>query len=225
MSVSLIIAPHADDEVLGCGATISKMTEYGETVYVAIMTNASVGAPDFFSKESIELVRQEAYKAHRILGVSKTYYCDLPAPVLDQYPQYKIANTIYDLIDEMKPNTLYVPHRGDLHKDHGAIFNAALVATRPQNNCPVKLILSYETLSETEWGHPFPDSVFVPNYFVKISEQNLEKKLYAMSAFKSQLKEFPHPRSTDAIECLARFRGASSGCLAAEAFSVIRMIE
>jgi LmbE family N-acetylglucosaminyl deacetylase len=225
MSVYLVIAPHADDETLGCGGTISKLTEKGEMVYVAIMTNAFFGAPELFSKESIEIVRKEALDAHKILGVNKTLFYDLPAPLLEQYPQYKISKTISTVISELKPDTVFVPHRGDLHKDHEAIFNAALVATRPQNNCPVKRVFSYETLSETEWGHPFQDSIFVPNYFTTLSENNLQKKSEAMSAYKTQIKKYPHPRSIQAIESLAKIRGATVGVCAAEAFSVIRIIE
>jgi len=225
MSVYLFIAPHADDETLGCGGTISKLAEKGEMVYVAIMTNASLGAPELFSKESIEIVRKEALTAHEILGVNKTLFYDLPAPLLEQYPQYKISQTISTVISELQPDTVFIPHRGDLHKDHEAIFNAALVATRPQNNCPVKKVFSYETLSETEWGHPFQDSIFVPNYFMTLSEYNLQKKRDAMLAYKTQIKKYPHPRSIQAIESLAKIRGATVGVCAAEAFSVIRIIE
>jgi N-acetylglucosamine malate deacetylase 1 len=225
MTVSLVIAPHADDETLGCGATISKLSENGEIVYVAIMTNAYFGAPELFSKEGVEKVRQEALIAHKILGVNKTFFYDLPAPLLEQYPQYKIAETISAVISDLRPETIYVPHRGDLHKDHEALFNAALVATRPQNNCSVKRVLSYETLSETEWGHPFQDSMFVPNYFVTLSAYNLQKKIEAISAFTTQIKKFPHPRSIQAIESLAKIRGTTVGVCAAEAFSVIRIIE
>lgn len=225
MSVYLVIAPHPDDETLGCGGTISNLTEKGEVVYVAIMTNASLGAPELFSKESIETVRKEALNAHKILGVKKTLFYDLPAPLLDQYPQYKIAGTISSIIDLLRPDTVFIPHRADLHKDHGAIFNAALVATRPQNKCPVKRVLSYETLSETEWGHPFQDSMFVPNYFMTFSEYHLQKKIEAMSVFTTQIKKYPHPRSIQAIESLANIRGAAVGVCVAEAFSIIRFIE
>ena len=93
-----------------------------------------------------------------------------------------------EIIYDLKPETIFVQHRGDLHLDHWAIFNAALVSVRPQNGNSVKTILAYETLSETEWGHPFQDSVFVPNFFITVSEENLQKKIAAMSAFESQLK-------------------------------------
>ena len=224
MSISLFIAPHADDEVLGCGGTISKLVEKGETVYVAIMTNANIGAPELFSEEAINLVREESKLAHKLLGVKETYYFDFPAPMLEQYPQYKIAGKIYDLIKELMPKTVYIPHRNDLHLDHGVIFNAALVAIRPQKECSVEKILSYETLSETEWGHPYQDAAFVPNYYEKLTEIHLKKKTDAMSAYKSQLNDFPHPRSLKSIEYLAHLRGSFIGVNAAEAFYLNRLI-
>jgi len=221
----LVIAPHADDETLGCGGIIAKLSQMGHIVYVAIMTNAFLGAPELFSKDLIERVRNEALRAHGILGVTKTFFFDLPAPILDQYPQYKIVQTISKIINDLKPETIFIPHRGDLHMDHGAIFNAALVATRPQNGNSVKKILSYETLSETEWGYPFQDSLFVPTYFIEMSEDHLSKKIEAMSEYITQIKEFPHPRSILAIESLARIRGATVGAKSAEAFTLIRFIE
>lgn len=224
MGPSLVIAPHADDEVLGCGGTISKLVEGGGIVYVSIMTNANIGAPELFSAEAISSVRIESRTAHKLLGIKETYYYDLPAPALEQYPQYKIANKICDLIKELMPETVYIPHRNDLHLDHRSIFNAALVAARPQGEYSVKNVLSYETLSETEWGHPYQDAVFVPNYYVKLSEKNLQDKILAMSAYKSQIKSYPHSRSINTIEYLARLRGSSIGVDAAEAFCVNRMI-
>ena len=149
----LVVAPHADDEVLGCGGTIAKHTRLGGTVYVAIMTNAAVGAPELFGFDGIDAVRVEAIKAHKILGVKETLFYDFPAPQLDQYPQYKIANALSALIKEKNIDTLYIPHKGDLHLDHGVIYNASLVAARPLPGQSIRHIYAYETLSETEKRH------------------------------------------------------------------------
>jgi LmbE family N-acetylglucosaminyl deacetylase len=149
---------------------------------------------------------------------------DLPAPQLDQFPTYQIADRIARLIARFKPATLYVPFRGDVHRDHAAVFNAAMVAARPQPAQAVRRILAYETPSETEWGLAAADSQFSPNYFVSI-EQQLAAKLEAFGCFRSQVKEFPHPRSLPAIEALARWRGASVGVTAAEAFWLVRSVD
>lgn len=225
MKSVLVVAPHADDEILGCGGAIAKHVEAGDKVYIAIMTNASVGAPELFSSAAIKEVRNEAKYSHELLGVEETLFYDLPAPKLEQYPQYKIAMLITKLVKEKCVDTLYIPHKGDLHLDHGAIYNACLVAARPLPGQSVKHIYSYETLSETEWGHPTVESVFVPRKFIPLSEQQFKKKISAMECFASQLKEFPNTRSLEALKHLGSLRGATIGCKYAEAFDIIRSID
>ncbi|WP_304634742.1 PIG-L deacetylase family protein [Pseudoalteromonas sp.] len=221
----LVVAPHADDEILGCGGTIAKYIEAGKQVFVAVMTNASVGAPELFDTEAINVIRTEAKRSHALLGVIETIYYDFPAPQLEQYPQYKIASALNQLIREKNIDTLFIPHKGDLHLDHGVVYNACLVAARPVPGQSVKNIFAYETLSETEWGHPSPDAVFIPRKFITLSEQNFAQKIAAMECFSSQLKEFPHTRSLKAIEHLGAIRGATVGALYAEAFDIIRSID
>ncbi len=223
MSV-LVLAPHADDEVLGCGGAIRRHVVSGERVAVAILTNAAVGAPELFSSESIRVVREEARAAHGVLGVSESIFLDLPAPRLDQYPTYQLANELSKLIQQVQPHIVYVPFRGDLHRDHGAVFGAAMVAARPMPGQVVRRVLAYETPSETEWAPPAADTQFSPNHFVNI-EQELTVKLEALGRFRSQLRDFPHPRSLMAVEALARWRGASVGVAAAEAFWLVRSLD
>lgn len=224
MTKVLVLAPHADDEVLGCGGSIAKHGKNGDYVSVCVLTNASVGAPEIFSVKQIDSVRDEAREAHKILGVNETHFMDLPAPQLEQYPQYKIAQLISTLIQQIGAELLYIPHRGDLHMDHGAIYNAALVAARPLTGQTVKKILAYETLSETDWGHPTPDAAFIPAIFSTFSRNEMDLKLSAMSCFESQLKPPPHSRSLDALESLAKLRGATVSHHFAEAFMLIREV-
>ncbi len=221
----LIIAPHADDEILGCGATMAKAVANGDEVYVLICTNASVGAPELFSMEEVEAIREEARVAHKLIGVKETFFLELPAPMLDQYPSYKITNEISPIIRDLRIDTLYIPHRGDCHKDHRVIHEAAMVACRPLANCSVKNVYAYETLSETEWGEPMSSDFFIPTKYNTFSKVEFEKKMDAMGCFKSQLYLFPTSRSLEAIEALAKYRGACVSHLRAEAFMVIREIE
>ncbi|MGA4604080.1 PIG-L deacetylase family protein [Pseudoalteromonas maricaloris] len=221
----LVVAPHADDEILGCGGVIAKYVEAGNKVFIAVMTNASVGAPELFSRESIDNIRSEAKRSHELLGVTETVYYDFPAPQLEQYPQYKIASALNKLIRDKQIDTLFIPHKGDLHLDHGVIYNACLVAARPVPGQCVKHIYAYETLSETEWGHPTAEAVFVPRKYISLSEKHFTQKLAAMECFASQLKDFPNTRSLDAIRCLAALRGATVGVEYAEAFDIIRSID
>lgn len=219
----LIVAPHADDETLGCGGTMKKLSEYGKNVYVLVLTNANVGDSELFSKEAIVQVRREAIEAHKILGVKETFFADFPAPRLDTYPIYKIVNHISKVIKDNNIDTVFTTHRGDIHLDHKRTFEAVMVAVRPQGQYSVKRIYSYETLSETEWAAPYAEDNFRPNIFVEIINE-LEYKITAFACFKSQIKEFPHPRSTKGIEILANNRGITVSVKAAEGFTLIREI-
>lgn len=217
----LIIAPHPDDEVLGCGGIIKKFTNQDISVNVLVITR---GKKEIYSDERIDNVRNEARNAHKLLGVESTIFLNFPAPDLDTISIAELSGAISDEIQKLKPDTIFIPHRGDIHHDHKAVFTASLVAARPVNNYVVKRIYSYETLSETEWAAPFGDDAFIPDYFVNISD-DFSFKLEAMKCFKSQIREFPNPRSLRAIESLAQFRGSTVGFEYAEAFMTIRVVE
>jgi N-acetylglucosamine malate deacetylase 1 len=217
---TLVIAPHPDDEILGCGGTIKKLTAEGIPVYVLVMTR---GKKELYSDERINNVRQEASKAHALLGVSDTRFFDFPAPDLDMVSLAELSTEISKVLREYGINTLFLPHRGDIHHDHKAVFTAGLVAARPSKDSTVKHIFAYETLSETEWAAPFGDDAFIPTHFVNITNE-IAVKLEAMKCFKSQLKDFPNSRSLKSIEALSNFRGSTVGFPNAEAFMTIRTI-
>ncbi len=217
----LVIAPHPDDEVLGCGGTIKKFTELGNCVYVLVVTR---GAPKIYSEEKILNVRSEALKAHQILGVKDTKFLDFHAPELDITSRAEISKAINEHIRIWSITDLYIPHRGDIHHDHRAVYEASLVAARPVGDYSVLNIYSYETLSETEWAPPFGDDAFIPTHFINIEKQ-LNFKLEAMKCFKSQVREFPSTRSLETIEALAKLRGATVGFQRAEAFMTIRTVK
>lgn len=216
----LVLAPHPDDEVLGCGATMAKYASAGHKVFVLVATR---GSKKLYADDRIENVRNEALRAHKVLGVTETFFLDFPAPELDTVPLADISREIARILSENKIHTLYLPHRGDIHNDHRVVFNAGLVAARPVGDYSVKEIYAYETLSETEWAAPFGDDAFIPTCFINV-EDALEAKLQAMQCFKSQLKKFPNSRSLEAIDALAKFRGATVGFKAAEAFVTVRKI-
>lgn len=224
MSNILVVAPHCDDEILGCGGVIGKFRNEGHNVFVAIVTNGHIGAPELFSSSGTERVQTEARNAHNFLGVTKSFFLNFPAPRLDSIPSYKLSISLEKVIRGNKITDLYIPHRGDIHKDHRITYESALVAARPINDNPVKRVYSYETLSETEWSAPFSDEAFIPNVFYDIDDF-LEKKLKAFSFFETQEKMFPHPRSKKALEHLARLRGSTVGFKAAEAFMLVREIK
>lgn len=157
-----------------------------------------------------------------MLGVKKTIFLEFPAPSLNAFPEYKISVELSKIFQEFCPTHLYLPHPGDIHQDHKAIYRASLVAARPQGNNVISFIYCYETLSETEWT-PMHEKPFVPNHFVDVSSV-FNSKIDAMKCFASQLKAFPHSRSIETFEALAKYRGATIGVKRAEAFIVERQI-
>jgi LmbE family N-acetylglucosaminyl deacetylase len=223
MGSVIVVAPHADDEVLGCGATIAKHVSRGDSVRVIVMTDASQGAPELYSSDMVKSVREEAAEAHAILGVHDVIFFDFPAPALNAYPEYRMSLSLAKAFGDFEPNAIYLPHPGDLHQDHAAVYRAALVAARPQGQLKKVSIYCYETLSETEWGPRQGDHCFVPNHFVDVTD-HFSRKILAMSAFKSQIRDFPHPRSLEALQALATLRGATIGVPRAEAFEVERQV-
>ena len=221
MNKVLVIAPHPDDEVLGCGGTITKYKKQEDKTYLCIVTRAY--APDW-SKKFMKNRSEEIKKVNKILGIQKTYFLDFPTVKLDTIPQKELNDALCDVIDKVKPDIMYIPHKGDLNKDHRLVFEASLVAARPQPNFSIKKILSYETLSETEWGAQLAkeiNEVFIPNVYIDISD-TIEDKLKAMSCYKKELRKSPHPRSLEAIRTLAKKRGSGAGIKFAEAFMLIR---
>jgi len=217
----LVVATHPDDEVLGCGGVIARHASHGDRVDVVVVTR---GAPELYDDNQVMTLRKELNAAHAILGVSAVHFLDFPAPKLDQVPAHELADAIAGKFSALQPAVVYIPHRGDLHSDHRAVFAAALVAARPIGANPVRKVLSYETLSETEWAAPVAEDAFLPSVFIEITPF-LEKKTQALTAYRSQLREFPHSRSLLAVESLARLRGSTVGVPAAEAFQLIRSIE
>lgn len=220
----LVFAPHPDDEVIGCGGTIARHIAEGDMVFVCIVTR---GKPPVYNhspsllKEIPHDLYDEIEKSHSILGIKKTYYLQFPAVMLETVPRHELNRKVSELVNRIKPDVVYMPHFGDIQKDHALTSEAVMVAARPKGESIIQAVYSYETLSETEWNIPHASNAFIPNLYVDISEF-LNKKLEAMKSFRSQLCEFPNPRSIEAMTALAKYRGSTMGADAAEAFMLIR---
>lgn len=217
---TLVIAPHPDDEVLGAGGTIARLAAKGHDVFVAVVTE---GKPPVYDPASVAAVRVEAQEAHRILGVRETRWLGFPAAALSETSHSAVNAALGELVHSLSPQTLIIPFLGDMHLDHQLIFLSSLVAARPHHPGFPEMILAYETLSETNWNAPYVTPTFVPNVFVDISE-HIERKLAAMKAFKSQVREAPHERSLETLRALATLRGATVLKSAAEAFVLVRYV-
>jgi LmbE family N-acetylglucosaminyl deacetylase len=215
---ALVIAPHPDDEVLGCGGTMRRLVEAGAEVLVAIMTKADVAA---FGPIAATVVRSEALLAHEQLGISQTHFIDFPAAALDTVPHADVNAAMCELVQTIAPDTLFVPFLGDVHLDHQLTFLSAMVAARPRSIEGPLRVYSYETLSETNWYAPGITPTFAPNVYFDISA-TLEAKISAFALYRSQVKEAPDERSVEIIRALARLRGATVHRFAAEAFMLLR---
>jgi N-acetylglucosamine malate deacetylase 1 len=213
----LVFAPHPDDEVLGCGGTIGRFASKGDEVVLCIVTKAYT--PDW-SPEYIRKKAEEIQQSNKKLGIAKTIFLDYPTVKLDTIPQKELNDALSKVISEHKPDLVFIPHYGDLNRDHRIVHEASLVATRPFSS-NIKKILAYETLSETEWGHSIAQ--FRPSVYIDITEF-IGLKIEAMRLFETELKDAPHPRSAELISALAMKRGSEIGVKYAEAFMLIREI-
>lgn len=216
----LVLAPHPDDEVLGCGGTIARLAASGHEVHVAIVTR---GMPPRYREKAAEHVRDEALTAHSLLRVRHTHFLDQPAAELDTIPHAKLNGVIADLFEAVRPDTVFMPFLGDVHLDHQLVFRSALVAARPRRPGFPSRLYAYETLSETNWSAPLVEPSFAPNVFIDIHD-TLDRKLEAFACYGSQNCVFPNERSPEALRALAMLRGATVHCHAAEAFLLIREI-
>lgn len=220
----LVVAPHPDDEVLGCGGTIARYTNEGDTVYVCIVTR---GKPPVY-QHSMEVLEtkphdlvNEIEAAHKVLSVTKTLYLQFPAVMLETVPRYELNNSVAKVISETQPDVVFIPHFGDMQKDHTITSEAIMVAVRPKQEHVIRYVYSYEALSETEWNIPHAANSFIPNTYIEITDF-MSKKIEAMKCYQSQLSDFPNPRSIEAMKALSKYRGSTMGAKAAEAFMLIR---
>jgi LmbE family N-acetylglucosaminyl deacetylase len=216
----LVIAPHADDEVLGCGGLIACLSDMGTPADVAIVTEGKAPA---YSVQSVAALKQESAEVARILGVGGSHWLGLPAAALDTVPHAELNAAMARLVQELQPDTLLLPFPGDIHRDHQLVFQSAMVAVRPSGPGYPARVLCYETVSETNWNAPGLTPPFVPQLFVDIGA-GLARKLAAFGAYASQVRDFPQERSVEALTALARMRGATVHRPAAEAFVLVREV-
>jgi len=217
----LVMSPHADDETLGMGGTISRLVDEGCAVTVAVLTGPGTEPHPLFPSSSWETVRAEAKRAFEILGVNSYRFYNLPAVLVPNMPVHEVNRLVRDCIEEFKPEALYLPFLWDLHLDHRSIFYASIVGSRPCSELgrSIRQIYAYETMSETHWAPLEPP--FTPNHFVDISDY-LDRKLEALACYESQIRPAPDARSLDVIQALAKWRGGLVGCFASEAFMLVR---
>lgn len=223
----LVIAAHPDDEILGCGATMAKHVKNGDQVYVAILAEGITSRDKTRNRsdkeDELRLLAREAKKANEVIGVTELRLFDFPDNRMDSIDLLDIVKVVEELIDQYKPDVIYTHHIGDVNIDHQRIHQAVITATRPiPNKHKVKELLFFEVLSSTEW-QPVEATPFTPNWFVDVSE-TIDLKLKSLKEYKHEMRDWPHLRSIATADYLAKFRGATIGVEAAEAFVLGRKI-
>lgn len=217
----LVVAAHPDDEALGCGGTIRRHVEEGDRVCVLFMTD---GVSARGSNKGAKERNRAADLALDRLGVGSRVYNAFPDNQMDFLPLLEIVKVIEAEIKKCKPHIIYTHHHGDLNIDHALTHKAVLTACRPMPGACLEALYGFEVPSSTEWAGPTVAEAFIPAHFVNI-EKTFAAKLDALKAYDEEMRPFPHPRSYEAVEALATWRGAQAGFSKAEAFTVIRSLQ
>ena len=221
----LVVAAHPDDEALGCGGTIAKHAVGGDEVVVVFLADGVTSRqPSTDHTAGISRRQNAARSAASILGIRDVRFGDLPDNRLDTVPMLSIARVVEAIIREVGPTTVYTHYAHDLNVDHRLVHEAVMTAVRPQPGSGIATVLTFETPSSTEWRSPQSAPAFSPNWFADITD-TLDVKLLALDAYEEEMRPWPHVRSREAVEHLARWRGATIGRQAAEAFVLARHVE
>lgn len=224
----LVVAAHPDDEVLGCGGTIARHADAGDVIHVLIAAEGATSRQQRRDRgeamEALSALAEAARLATAILGATGVELLDLPDNRLDSLDRLDLVKIIEERIAMHQPSIVYTHHSGDVNVDHRRLHEAVVTACRPTPAHAVKRLLSFEVASSTEWQPSGSAPPFQPNWFVDISSQ-WQRKRSALEAYASEMRPWPHARSIEALEHLARWRGAQVGVQAAEAFTLLRQLQ
>jgi len=221
MSVVLVVAPHPDDETLGCGGSILRHKENGDEVHWYIMTKISEQGG--YAEEKIKKRKTEIEAVSQAYAFDSFYQACNESTFLDIIPKANLIKELSSFILSIKPNILYIPYRNDVHSDHEVCFDVAVSCSKSFRYPFVKVVRVYEIISETEFGVRPEDGGFRPNYYVNISEY-MDRKIDIMNVYKSEMGHHPFPRSNETIAALATVRGAVVMCKYAEAFITLKEV-
>ena len=217
MNKVLCVAPHPDDETLGCGGTLFRHKQEGDELYWGIVTGISKDAG--WPQEAVKKRNAEIEAVAKKYGFANVFNFRYPTTKLDTLPLTDLIGKIKEVYEQVEPEIIYMPCAYDVHTDH-QIIARALQSTFKWFRYPhIREVLMYETLSETEFNF-IEKNVFKPNVFVNISD-HLDDKIEAMQIYESEMGEFPFPRSEKIVRSLAALRGSQSGYQSAEAFELV----
>jgi len=221
----LIVVAHPDDEVLGCFGTVARLIKEGYEAYTLILGEGKTSRDEQRvvedKKDEIAVLNTEIQNANDAIGIKKVFIESFPDNRFDSVDLLDIIKVISRVKEEVKPDIIFTHYEHDLNIDHQIAYKAVITATRPMGNEYVKEIYSFEILSSTEWNYPLS---FSPDTFFDISD-TLDLKIDSMKEYKSELCDYPHPRSLEGIELNAKYQGMRVGKKYVEAFKTIRCIK
>lgn len=221
----LIVAAHPDDEILGCGATMAKLSKAGHKVHIVILGEGGTArfANRAAGKRAVSELRQQALAAAKIVGAASVEFEGLQDNRFDELPLLEVVKAVEKHVGRISPAVIFTHHAGDLNIDHQVTARAVVTATRPVADGSVLDVYSFEVPSSTEWAFGVTGAAFQPNVFEDVG-RTLELKVRALACYPGEMRPFPHPRSAEALEACARKWGSASGLRAAEAFQLIRSV-
>jgi LmbE family N-acetylglucosaminyl deacetylase len=222
----LVVAAHPDDEILGCGGTMARLTREGHEVRIAILAegmSSRYAHREDADPQQLQHLHARAQQAADKVGAKEVVLCKLPDNRLDTVPLLEVVKQVEELVARFRPEVIYTHHPGDLNVDHGVVHRAVLTATRPVPGQCVKEIYAFEVPSSTEWAFQRLEPLFRPSVFVDITE-TLETKIEALASYDTETRRFPHPRSAEALRAIAKRWGSVVGLPAVEAFELIRSV-
>jgi LmbE family N-acetylglucosaminyl deacetylase len=219
------VAAHPDDEILGCGGTMARLSKEGHEIFIVILGEGETSRGSNRENEIKTLtdLKHQSLEASQLVGAKELFTYNFPDNRFDTVALLEIVKKIEEVVTKVKPHTIFTHHGSDLNVDHQICNRAVLTATRPVDGMTVKEIYAFEIPSSSEWSFQSLGRSFRGNYFVDISE-TLDTKIKAMECYRSEIRNFPHPRSTKALHAISTRWGSVVGCKAAEAFEVIRSI-
>ena len=215
-----VFAAHPDDEVLGAGGTLARHAEKGDEVHAVVVAEGATGRYEDDMKEALQ---KAGLRAAEELGLSSIRFEGLPDQRIDELSLIDVTQRIEAIVEELDPDVVYTHFPGDVNADHGIVARAAWTACRPYRFPGIRRFAAFETPSSTEWGWPLPTSAFQPTLFVDVTA-TIDAKVTALEWYESELRNYPHPRSTRALRERAAYWGSVAGRPCAEPFVILREI-